>query len=136
MHTGDAAYASSRAAMSGKPGKNGQPSLAEQLAAFGLRLLGEPRRPVFKGDVVATASIDTLSTLPLAISEKHFHVDRSSGEIAAKGYGLIDLSEGELRIRPLLKIVDERTAIRAMVHSTDFSGRPMTPERLASYNFV
>lgn len=117
--------------MSGKPQKSSQASLSEQFAAHGIRLRGDPARPVFKGDVVATVSPDVLPSLVLAISEKHFHVDRTTGEIAAKGYGLLDIADNEMRIRPQLKIVDERSAIRAVVHASDFVGRPMTPSRMA-----
>lgn len=117
--------------MSGKPAPQGQPNLQEQLAAAGVRLLGDYRQPVFKGDVVAAPPPALLASLPIAISEKHFHTNKGSGEIAAKGYGLLEIVDGELRIRPQLKIVDERTAIRAVVHPTDFLGRPMTPRSLA-----
>ncbi len=117
--------------MSGKPDAQNQPSLAEQLSAMGLRPLGDPRHPVFKGDVVAAPAPETLASLPITVSEKHFHVNPGSGEVLAKGYGLIELADGELRIRPQLRIVDERTAIRAVVHAADFLGRPVIPRRLA-----
>ncbi|WP_029896886.1 DUF342 domain-containing protein [Desulfohalovibrio reitneri] len=117
-----------------KPGKPGTDrnsgGLAEQLRASGLVLLGDPECPVFKGDVVASLE-DGVASGEISVSAKYFQHDKSRGVLQAKGFGLLALKDGELVVRPLLKVVEEKTAIKASLHHCAFDGGEVTTGRIS-----
>jgi len=119
--------------MSSEATQTAPPDLRATLAAAGIELSGDTAWPVFKDDPVGrhTPSVASPDSQPVAISSAHFNVDPQTGDITSRGYGLVVLRDGELRVKPLLKICDDRTVLKATLFHRDFQGAEVTPERLS-----
>jgi hypothetical protein len=101
---------------------------------------GDPKYPVLRGDHVgrkipprpAEEGVKvTGEELPpedpsdpkdLVLADKYFALDPETGEFSAKGYGMLKLKDGELTIRPLLKVTDNKLAIKGVIHHKTFKG--------------
>lgn len=119
--------------MSSEATQTAPPDPRATLAAAGIELFGDMAWPVFKDDLVGrhTPSAADPASSPITISAAHFNVSPDTGDIISRGYGLVVLRDNELRVKPLLKICDDRTVLKATLFYRDFHGETVTLERMA-----
>jgi hypothetical protein len=111
-----------------------------------LKLQGDSGYPVFTGQVFAFLISDPGEAAPdsdgadIKESEKLAELVRvspssciyraQSGELLAKGYGLVQFSKDRVQVMPLMRISKDRMHLLATLYSRDFFGQEITVERI------
>ena len=84
-----------------------------------------PRRAGQSGVTVTGEEIppeDPSDPMDLMLAEKYFALDEETGEFSARGYGLLKLAGSELTIKPLLRVSENKLAIKGTIYHKTFGG--------------
>ncbi len=111
-----------------------------------VQLHGDTAFPVFAGQVFASITSgqssftgqksakdkpDTdLQEKKITTADSSCLYKAESGELVAKGYGLVQIVENKVLVKPLMRVSKDRFHILATLYARDFKGQEVTPERI------